>query len=380
MKRRRTVPQWRIHLTPSRMLEWIGCASYDVRHPSSTWRGRLRQVEQWNRQGPKDPYERAVTTPGRAFPWLAYGTHHEAGARDAYLALTGIDPALCERAYFREHDDMPWVGTAPDLLVGDNGLLEIKCPYSLRDSNEEDCALRTEWLLQAYLHLEVFDRAWCDILAYNGTYLWLWRLHRDGVEYHTPFVADADATPASPTAVATATLDDEEPVTLWMLLKPELMKYPRAVAGELCPHAWLGAPHDFVLRRRHAMSELRSNALAQLAAPATADGFLTWKMGYETQTNPNNFTLIDRVANPLAPPANPLETRFFAGRYMYVLRTGPGDDDFWKSSADGDPFTVSGRVTMGYHRCLVDGQPVGPEHLARGAEAWGVVSATKTTS
>jgi len=62
-----------------------------------------------------------------------YGTFHEAGAITDYELRTGytVTPAP-----FVVSEKLPWLGASPDGFVGDDLLLEIKCPYGKRDDVE----------------------------------------------------------------------------------------------------------------------------------------------------------------------------------------------------------------------------------------------------
>lgn len=58
----------------------------------------------------------------------AWGTANEAGARFDFTLETGLDVVECGFYTFED-----WAGASPDGLVGDHALIEIKCPFSLRD-------------------------------------------------------------------------------------------------------------------------------------------------------------------------------------------------------------------------------------------------------
>ena len=58
-----------------------------------------------------------------------YGSHHEAGALIEFQMETGV---TVYPAPFVPHDD--WLGASPDGYTSDGGLIEVKCPYSLRDA------------------------------------------------------------------------------------------------------------------------------------------------------------------------------------------------------------------------------------------------------
>lgn len=60
---------------------------------------------------------------GYAFP-LVWGTEHEDEAAEAFVAKTGLK---IEKVGFFKYTDH--AGGSPDRFVGDNAILEIKCPY-----------------------------------------------------------------------------------------------------------------------------------------------------------------------------------------------------------------------------------------------------------
>jgi len=111
------------------------------------------------------------------------GTELEPFARGAYEAHTG---ELVERVAFVQHPAMPYVGVSPDGLLGNDGLIEIKCPASqakhlaaLRDGSH---AAEYRWQIQGQLW--VTDRQWCDAVSYDprfpdGLQLAIHRVQRD---------------------------------------------------------------------------------------------------------------------------------------------------------------------------------------------------------
>lgn len=61
-----------------------------------------------------------------------------------------------------------WVGCSPDGLVGEDGLVEIKCPkYSTMVKYLLDRKLPNEYYWQVYSQLYITERAWCDFYAYH---------------------------------------------------------------------------------------------------------------------------------------------------------------------------------------------------------------------
>lgn len=100
-----------------------------------------------------------------------YGTRNEAGALTEYVMETGNEV----RAVFfveREH----WAGCSPDGFIGEDGGLEIKCPFGLR--KDEAPAFKTlkeqpHYYDQIQFSLWVTGRKWWDFYQWspNGTML-----------------------------------------------------------------------------------------------------------------------------------------------------------------------------------------------------------------
>jgi putative phage-type endonuclease len=96
---------------------------------------------------------------------MLWGTMTEPDGRIAYEASTG---AFVEEVGFIKHPEMPWVGASPDGHIGDDGMLEIKCPES---------TTHLEWMLEKRLPLKhrpqvqfqmwVTGRAWVDFVSYD---------------------------------------------------------------------------------------------------------------------------------------------------------------------------------------------------------------------
>lgn len=96
--------------------------------------------------------------------WMARGTEMEPEARGYYEILA--DAAVMEVGLCLA--DCRRYGCSPDGLVGDEGLLEIKCPaphthvqYLL------DGGVPSKYIPQIQGQLLVTGRAWCDFLSYS---------------------------------------------------------------------------------------------------------------------------------------------------------------------------------------------------------------------
>lgn len=103
------------------------------------------------------------------------GTEMEAGARDTYAAMVGVE--LTKAGMFRNH----LAGCSPDALVGDNGLLEIKTKkpellIAVIDSGK----FPSEHVAQCQGALWVCEREWIDLLVYYpGMPMFVKRAPRD---------------------------------------------------------------------------------------------------------------------------------------------------------------------------------------------------------
>lgn len=94
------------------------------------------------------------------------GSELEGEARDAYSFATGL--AVQEAGYLPA-PYLPNTGCSPDGLVGENGLVEIKCPASMARHLD---ALRTnshaqEYRWQLQHQMMVTGRVWVDAVSYD---------------------------------------------------------------------------------------------------------------------------------------------------------------------------------------------------------------------
>jgi putative phage-type endonuclease len=110
------------------------------------------------------------------------GKELEQEAREAYEFEVG---ASVEQVGFIDHPTIPNCGASPDSLVGDDGLLEIKCQNNARHIEAKmNGAHAKEYYKQAQWQMMVTGRAWCDVISYNPAFppelqLAITRLERD---------------------------------------------------------------------------------------------------------------------------------------------------------------------------------------------------------
>lgn len=101
---------------------------------------------------------------------LKWGEIYESEARLAYETVSGNKVDLCG---FIEWS--PMFGGSPDGLVGENGIIEIKCPfntsnhvrYLLLETQYELNGLKPEYYAQIQGNLLVTGRIWCDFISYD---------------------------------------------------------------------------------------------------------------------------------------------------------------------------------------------------------------------
>ena len=98
-------------------------------------------------------------------PQLAYGTAMEPFAREHYEEITGH---TVDQSGFIARE--PFFGCSPDGLIGNEGGVEIKCPYGLRDPNKgrfKALAEQPQYYDQVQLSLWVTGRAWWDFYQWR---------------------------------------------------------------------------------------------------------------------------------------------------------------------------------------------------------------------
>ena len=113
----------------------------------------------------KVAFERMTNESPESFTsnWMERGTELEPEAKEWYELETYNK---VHNGGFFEYND--WIGASPDGLIGDGGLIEIKCP---KFSTIMDYLLKKElpktYYYQVHGQLLVTDRKWCDFVAYH---------------------------------------------------------------------------------------------------------------------------------------------------------------------------------------------------------------------
>ena len=128
--------------------------------------------------------QRLTNQPSESFTNAAmeWGTEQEPLARIAYEAHADV---FVEQVSFVDHSTIEWFGCSPDGLVGDDGLLEIKCPSS---KNHIKYLLAgkppAKYVPQMQCQMAVTGRKWCDFVSFDSRLpedlrLFVVRLERD---------------------------------------------------------------------------------------------------------------------------------------------------------------------------------------------------------
>jgi len=141
---------------------------------------------------------------------MLWGMENEIGARMAYEAHSGH---MVEAAGLVIHPAIPNCGGSPDGLIGDDGGLEIKCPFN---SAIHLCTvlegMPEDHVFQVQGNMAVTGRAWWDFVSFDprlpdGLSLYVQRIKRDDdmcrlIEDEVrSFLAEVDAMEAKLNAV-----------------------------------------------------------------------------------------------------------------------------------------------------------------------------------
>jgi len=95
---------------------------------------------------------------------MRHGTACEPLAREAYEIETGN---IVEEVGFVPHPTLP-LGGSPDGLVGDDGIVEIKCPWdSRRHLATIVNGMPSEHMAQVQGVMLVTGRQWCDFISFD---------------------------------------------------------------------------------------------------------------------------------------------------------------------------------------------------------------------
>jgi putative phage-type endonuclease len=136
--------------------------------------------------------ERMTGKPAESYSNAAmqWGTDQEPFARAAYEADKDV---LVQEVGFVVHPTIAGAGASPDGLVGDYGLVEIKCPntathiQTLLDQKVPD-----KYNIQMQWQMACTGRQWCDFASFDPRMEEGLQLFIKRVEYHPLYVAELE--------------------------------------------------------------------------------------------------------------------------------------------------------------------------------------------
>ena len=96
---------------------------------------------------------------------MQWGADNEPAARDAYSFLRDVD---VEEVGFVVHPRISDAGASPDGLVGDDGMVEIKCPNTATHLDTLDSGKPAgKYITQMMWQMACCDRQWCDFVSFD---------------------------------------------------------------------------------------------------------------------------------------------------------------------------------------------------------------------
>lgn len=114
---------------------------------------------------------------------MEHGTNTEPYARMEYEVSC---ETFVTKTGFHKHPTIQWLGVSPDGLVGEDGLVEIKCPNTTTHlAYIKDNKCPSEYYKQIQCQLWVTGREWCDFISYDprikkkSLQLFVFRVQRD---------------------------------------------------------------------------------------------------------------------------------------------------------------------------------------------------------
>lgn len=115
---------------------------------------------------------------------MQWGTDHESEARDAYEWRTDKE---VEQIAIVDHPRIAMSAASPDGQVGEDGLLEIKCPNTATHIDTLlDATIPDKYVVQMQWQMACTGRKWCDFVSWDprlpeSMRLFVRRVQRDDV-------------------------------------------------------------------------------------------------------------------------------------------------------------------------------------------------------
>jgi putative phage-type endonuclease len=136
--------------------------------------------------------ERMTGKPAESYSNAAmqWGTDQEPFARAAYEAAKDV---LVEEVGFAIHPTIKDAGASPDGLVGEFGLVEIKCPNTATHIQTLlDQKVPEKYIVQMQWQMACTGRQWCDFASFDPRMEEGLQIFIKRVEYHPLYVAELE--------------------------------------------------------------------------------------------------------------------------------------------------------------------------------------------
>lgn len=102
-------------------------------------------------------------------PAMQWGIEHEEDALKEYAFIYDTEVKRCG---FIQHPTIEMAGASPDGFVGNDGLLEIKCPQQINHIRFFiDDKIKPEYIAQMQFQMACTGRKWCDFMSYNPQFV-----------------------------------------------------------------------------------------------------------------------------------------------------------------------------------------------------------------
>lgn len=122
---------------------------------------------------------------------MQWGIDTEDRARAAYEFKHGV--SVVETG-FVDHPTIAMSGASPDGLVGDDGLVEIKCPNTATHlATLDGGGIERRYLLQMQWQMACCERAWCDYASFDPRLPLPMQLHVERVNRDDKLIAEIEA-------------------------------------------------------------------------------------------------------------------------------------------------------------------------------------------
>lgn len=165
-----------------------------------------------------------------------WGTNNEANGIMAYQSLTGN---IVSATGLHVHSDHDWLAGSPDGFVGEEGMIEVKCPYYFRKDGTGRLHKKVppHYFQQMNALMEICNREWCDYVCWSPEGMVVYRVKRDKLafdflmtyygQFYAAMQAQADKPPPLPTtekskiaAELAAAVDRSVDHTFWLSANP----------------------------------------------------------------------------------------------------------------------------------------------------------------